>query len=60
MKCLKQLAEFCGNDKQVVVCRELTKFYEEVKRGTLEEVAAYFEKSTKVKGEIVMVVEGNK
>ncbi len=60
VKCLKQLAEFCGNDRQVVVCRELTKLYEEVKRGTLEEVAAYFEKSAKVKGEIVMVVNGTK
>jgi 16S rRNA (cytidine1402-2'-O)-methyltransferase len=60
VKCLKQLGEFCGNDRQAVVCRELTKFYEEVKRGSLEEIAIHFEKAEKVKGEIVIVVDGVK
>lgn len=58
VKCLTQLGEFCGKDRSAVVCRELTKLYEEVKRGSLEELAAYFGASDKVKGEIVIVVAG--
>src|SRR5215207_2661214 len=40
----------------VAVCRELTKLYEEVFRGTAEEAAKHF--SDGVKGEIVLVVRG--
>lgn len=58
VKCLNQLAEFSGKERQAVVCRELTKMYEEIKRGTLEELATYFDTNTKVKGEIVIVVAG--
>jgi len=56
-KCLKQLAEHCGEERQAVVCRELTKLHEEVQRGTLPELSAYYE-GRKVKGEIVVVVKG--
>ncbi len=58
-KCLKQLAEHCGEEREAVVCRELTKLHEEVKRGTLMELADYFAEK-KVKGEIVVVVKGIK
>lgn len=57
VKCLKQLAEFCGSERQACVCRELTKMHEEFTRGTLEEIAAHYE-AKKVKGEIVIVVSG--
>jgi len=40
------------------VCRELTKMYEEVRRGTLEELHAHYSSVDKVKGEIVIVVDG--
>jgi len=39
------------------VSRELTKFYEETKRGSLTELAAYFREKT-VKGEIVIIIGG--
>lgn len=58
VKCLNQLAEFAGKERQAVVCRELTKIYEEIKRGTLEELIAHFGANAKVKGEIVIVVAG--
>ncbi len=54
-KCLAQLMEFCGPERQVSVSRELTKIYEEQIRGSLQEVHAHFEKTT-VKGEIVLVL----
>ncbi len=56
-KCLTQLAEFCGAERNAVVCRELTKLHEEVRRGTLAELAAHFS-GQKTKGEIVVVVAG--
>lgn len=57
VKTLEQLAEVFGGERKVSVSRELTKIYEETKRGTLSEVAAYFAAKV-VKGEIVIVVEG--
>jgi 16S rRNA (cytidine1402-2'-O)-methyltransferase len=45
-----------GEDRGIAVCRELTKLYEEVRRGTASELASWAEGG--VKGEIVVVVEG--
>jgi 16S rRNA (cytidine1402-2'-O)-methyltransferase len=59
VKALEQFAEYFGSDRRASVSRELTKMYEENKRGTLTELADYF-KSKTVKGEIVIVVEGLK
>ena len=57
VKTLKDLAAYFGADRQCSVSRELTKLFEETRRGTLEEVADYFTQKT-VKGEIVIVVDG--
>jgi len=57
VKTLEQFSEYFGKDRQASVSRELTKMFEENKRGTLEELVAYF-KSKTVKGEIVIVVSG--
>jgi 16S rRNA (cytidine1402-2'-O)-methyltransferase len=57
VKCLGQIEEFMGPDRQVCVARELTKMYEEYKRGTASEVKAYYE-AHPPKGEIVIVIEG--
>ncbi len=59
VKALEQFAEYFGADRKAAVSRELTKMFEENKRGTVLELAEYF-KSKTVKGEIVIVVEGNK
>ena len=53
-KTLNQLKENLGS-RSVVVGRELTKLYEEIIRGNLEDVIKYFSKS-KVKGEIVIMI----
>lgn len=55
-KSLTQMAETLGETRQAAVCRELTKRFEEVSRGTLGELAAAFA-SRDVKGEIVIVVD---
>ena len=60
VKCLKQLAEFCGADRRACVCRELSKLHEEVRTDSLEKLAEYYGGQAKVRGEIVVVVEGNK
>jgi 16S rRNA (cytidine1402-2'-O)-methyltransferase len=57
LRTLRDLAEYLGNDRQCCVSRELTKMFEENKRGTLLEVHDYFNAKT-VKGEIVIVVGG--
>lgn len=59
LKTLQQLAEYLGEDRRACVSRELTKLYEENKRGTLTELYEYYNTNT-LKGEIVLVVEGKK
>ncbi len=58
VKTLRQLAESLGEERQASVSRELTKIYEETQRGSLKELADYFDRGI-VKGEIVIVVKGN-
>lgn len=57
VKTLEQFAEVFGADRQVSVCREISKVHEESVRGTLEEVIAHF-KEREPKGEIVIVLAG--
>ena len=57
VKTLTQLAEVVGAERQVCVCREISKLHEENVRGTLQEVAKHFEQ-TPPRGEIVIVLAG--
>jgi len=57
LKTLVNFIEYFGPDRKCCVSRELTKKFEENKRGTLQEVYDYFN-SKPVKGEIVIVVDG--
>ncbi|MEM0961089.1 MAG: 16S rRNA (cytidine(1402)-2'-O)-methyltransferase [Bacteroidota bacterium] len=58
VKLLRQLAEVLGGDRPAAVGRELTKLHEEVRRGTLDDLAAHYGSQPKVRGEIVVVVGG--
>ena len=59
VKLLEELKDHLGEERKATVSRELTKVFEETKRGSVSELITYF--STKpVKGEIVVVVAGNK
>lgn len=61
-KLIKTLSHFCeyfGEDRPVSVSRELTKLYEETKRGSAKEVLNYYTNKPP-KGEIVIVVGGKK
>lgn len=53
---LTDLAAAFGADRRAAVCRELTKTYEEVRRGPLTELAAWATEG--VRGEVTVVVEG--
>ncbi|MFI6562679.1 16S rRNA (cytidine(1402)-2'-O)-methyltransferase [Streptomyces sp. NPDC050534] len=53
---LAAMAEVFGAERRAAVCRELTKTYEEVRRGALAELAAWAAEG--VRGEITVVVEG--
>lgn len=53
---LAAMAEVFGSERRAAVCRELTKTYEEVRRGPLGELAAWAEEG--VRGEITVVVHG--
>ena len=57
VKTLQQFAEAYGGDRQVSVCREISKIHEESVRGTLLEVIAHFQEK-EPKGEIVIILAG--
>jgi len=57
LKTLQQFAEVFGPERQVSVCREISKVHEESVRGTLEEVIAHFQQH-EPRGEFVIVVAG--
>jgi len=58
VKTLEDLIQYFGEDRQCSVSRELSKMFEENKRGTLREVRDHFHEKG-VKGEIVIVIQGN-
>ncbi|MES2303911.1 MAG: 16S rRNA (cytidine(1402)-2'-O)-methyltransferase [Gemmatimonadota bacterium] len=54
---LADLALLCGGERRAVVARELTKLHEELRSGTLAELAAHYE-STPPRGEVTVVLAG--
>jgi len=54
---LADLAERCGAERPAAVARELTKVYEEIRRGTLGELAAYYGQHG-ARGEVTIVIGG--
>ena len=59
VKTLTQLAEFLGQEREAAVSREISKFHEENKRGTLLELASWYS-ANEPKGEIVIVVSAKR
>lgn len=59
VRALEEMAGHFGGDRQACVSRELSKIYEENRRGTLEELSVYYNENPP-KGEIVIIVAGKK
>ncbi|TCP23907.1 16S rRNA (cytidine1402-2'-O)-methyltransferase [Tenacibaculum skagerrakense] len=57
LKTLANFVEYFGEDRQISVSRELTKMFEETKRGSVKGVLSYYTEKP-AKGEIVIIVEG--
>ncbi len=57
VRLLEQLAELLGGEREVSVSRELTKKFEETRRGTVAEVLEHFRQHIP-KGEFVVIVKG--
>lgn len=58
-KCLQQLIDHCGAERQACVARELTKLHEDIRTGSLQELLNHYEAQNKVKGEIVIIVSSS-
>ena len=57
VKTLTQFSEYFGTEREVAVCREISKLHEECVRGTLSEVIEHF-KANEPRGEIVVILKG--
>ena len=58
-KLLKELVEYCGGEREIIVARELTKKFEEHVGKNINDVIMYF-KDKEVKGEITLIIKGIK
>jgi len=59
MDCLQNMQQAFGEQREIVVARELTKKFEQFVSGSLQEVIAFFtENSDKVRGEFVLMLAG--
>ena len=58
VRTLSDLSESFGADRPAAVARELTKKFEEIRRGTLHELHSHYAAQDRVRGEIVLVVGG--
>lgn len=56
-KTLIDMGNILGNNRKISISREITKKYEEIYRGTIENI---IKQNNEYKGEIVIVIEGNK
>ncbi len=56
-KTLIDLGNILGNNRKISISREISKKYEEIYRGTIEEL---IKQNNEYKGELVIVIEGNK
>lgn len=56
-KALKDMCDILGNNRRISISREITKKYEEIYRGTIQELV---DENNEYKGELVIVVEGNR
>ena len=57
VKTLTQLSECMGEERYASTCREISKLYEETRRGTLKELIAHFS-TTEPRGEFVIIISG--
>jgi 16S rRNA (cytidine1402-2'-O)-methyltransferase len=58
LRTLLDLSEHFGGDRRATLCRELTKLYEEINRGTLAGLHELYAGRTSIRGEFVVVVRG--
>lgn len=58
LKLIGELENHFGSDRLMAVARELTKTFEEIKRGTISELKEEFSSRDSIKGEIVVIIAG--
>ncbi len=59
VRLLEDLGKVCGGEREAAVARELTKVYEELNAGTLDELAVYYEENPP-KGEVTVLIAGHR
>lgn len=59
LKTLTDLEQYFGATRKVSLAREITKLHEEHLRGTIAEVKQRLQAKTSIKGEMVLIIEGN-
>lgn len=57
VKTLTQLSEYMGEERHAATCREISKMFEETRRGSLKELITHFTEN-EPKGEFVIIISG--
>lgn len=58
IKCIREIIEYCGEERVVSIAREISKLHEEIINGTAKEVLNALEAKPSIKGEFVVIVSG--
>lgn len=58
-KLVDELIEICGEDRKICIAREISKMFEEFLRGSLAELKKIMSERSNLKGEMVVIIEGN-
>ena len=59
LACLRDIAQVCGQDQQLSVCREMTKKFQDIVKSTVTKLLQDYENREAIKGEIVLVLARN-
>lgn len=57
LRTLNDLKDFFGLKRNIVICKEISKMFQETLRGNIEDLILYYKKIKKVLGEYVIIIE---
>ncbi|MCL4106407.1 UNVERIFIED_CONTAM: hypothetical protein GTU68_030365 [Idotea baltica] len=58
IKCLKEIVEYCGEERKICIAREISKLHEEIIQESAGTILEVFENRPSIKGEFVIIVSG--
>ncbi|WP_185866912.1 16S rRNA (cytidine(1402)-2'-O)-methyltransferase [Blattabacterium cuenoti] len=59
LQTLNEMKYFFGSERNIVVCKEISKYFQNISRGNIEKMILYYQNSKKILGEYTLIIEKN-